>query len=119
MPQEGPTDGRAGNQEDERTGSAIDLDAMQASALAVAIDRWVQSFEWNIPDNSAPSMSLRIGALSLVFSGLGRKGAAQVQLSLPLDRNGPVTTKLTRVEADVLGTLLDSLIGEEQVEGAQ
>ena len=51
--------------------SSIDLDAMQASALAIAIDRWVQSFESNIPDNGAQSMSLRIGALCrLYFTGL-------------------------------------------------
>jgi hypothetical protein len=71
-----------GDQDEETTDSYMDLEAMQTDALAMAIDRWVQSFESSMPDNSAPSMRLRIGALSLVFTGPDPKRTGHVQLTL-------------------------------------
>ena len=108
-----------GDQDEETTDSYMDLEAMQTDTLAMAIDRWVQSFESSMPDNSVPSMRLKIGALSLVFIGPDRKRTGHVQLTLMADGNGPVTAKLTRVETSVLGGLLNSLIHEEQPDGAQ
>jgi hypothetical protein len=107
--------------EDEDKGAPelyVDLDAMQADSLAIALGCWEKSLDSNAPQDSDPNMCLRIGAISIVAHGRHHERGALLELRLIHENNMPVTAKLTRVEADVLGTLLGSLIGEETADTA-
>ena len=105
--------------EDKRTPEFfVDLDAMQADSLAIALGRWEKSLDSNAPQDSDTNMRLRIGAIFIVAHGRRHKRGPLLELRLIHESNMPITAKLTRVEADVLGTLLGSLIGEETAETA-
>jgi hypothetical protein len=93
----------------------VDLDVMQTGALSVAIEQWLLGFESETRDDSVPSLYMQIATLSTVLYPQRHDQAAKAELSVQTRDGLSGQVVLTRFEASLLGTLLESLADEKDV----
>jgi hypothetical protein len=93
----------------------VDLDVMQAGALSVAIEQWLLGFESETRDGSVPSLHMQIATLTTVLYPQRHDQAAKAELSVQTRDGLSGQVVLTRFEASLLGTLIESLADEKEV----
>jgi hypothetical protein len=94
----------------------VDLDVMQAGALSVAIEQWLLGFESETRDDSMPSLYMQIATLSTVLYPQRPDQAAKAELSVQTRDGLTGQVVLTRFEASLLGTLIESLADDEEAD---
>ena len=102
----------------DRTQLGVDLDVLQAGTLSVAIEQWMLSFESETRDESVPSLRMHIDSLTVTFFPQANGQKARAELTVWADEGTEGQATLTRLEASLLGTLLESL-QEDKEAGCQ
>jgi hypothetical protein len=103
-------------EERDQTRLGVELDVMQAGAISVAIEQWMLSFESETRDRSIPSIQMQIGSLSITLFPETTGQKASAELTLRPDAGSRAQAVLTRLEASLLGTLLESLVEDEEAD---
>ena len=96
----------------------VDLNVMQTGALSVAIEQWLLSFESETKEESVPSLHMQITSLSMDFYPKINEQAAKAEISVRTKDGLKGQAVLTRLEASLLGTLLESLVEEEKTDSS-
>lgn len=96
----------------------VDLNVMQTGALSVAIEQWLLSFESETKEESVPSLHMQITSLSMDLYPKINEQAAKAEISIHTKDGLKGQAVLTRLEASLLGTLLESLIDEEKTDSS-
>ena len=96
----------------------VDLNLMQTGALSVAIEQWLLSFESETKDESVPSLRMQITSLSMELYSQTTEQAAKAEISVHTKNGLKGQAVLTRLEASLLGTLLESLVDEEKTDSS-
>ena len=96
----------------------VDLDVMQTGALSVAIEQWLLGFESETRDDSVPSLYMQVATLSTVLYPQRHDQAAKAEIFVRTKDGLKGQAVLTRLEASLLGTLLESLIEEEKTDSS-
>ena len=94
----------------------VDLNVMQTGAMSVAIEQWLLSLESETKDESVPSLHIQLASLSMELYPQTNEQAAKAEISVRTKDGLKGRAVLTRLEASLLGTLLESLVDEEKTD---
>lgn len=94
----------------------VDLDVMEGGTISVAIEQWLLSFESETKDESMPSLHMQLAALSINLFPQVNEQKAKAELAVRIDGGAQGQAVLTRLEASLLGTLLESLVEDKEAD---
>lgn len=100
----------------DRPQLGVDLDVMQAGTISVGIEQWLLSFESETKDESVPSLRMQIATLSINLFPQTNEQKARAELTVRTDGGAQGQAVLTRLEASLLGTLLESLVEDKEAD---
>ncbi|TKS59721.1 MAG: hypothetical protein EWM72_01906 [Nitrospira sp.] len=94
----------------------VDLDVMEGGTISVAIEQWLLSFESETKDESVPSLRMQLATLSITLFPQTNGQGARAEFVVRTEEGVQCQAVLTRLEASLLGTLLESLVEDEEAD---
>jgi len=94
----------------------VDLDVMEGGTISVAIEQWLLSFESETKDESVPSLHMQLAVLSITLFPQTNGQGTRAEFVVRTEEGVQCQAVLTRLEASLLGTLLESLVDDEETD---